>query len=102
MCHKSLKKRGVKIHQAKSGCREELDRIRKSKSVAGRLQESNHSEPSSKTKPNEMTSNNETHVTGKKKKRKAEMKPRYRMQLRVCLEYIKEEIISKKRRKSEE
>ena len=68
VCHKSFKKRGLKIHQAKSGCREELDRIRKSKSVAGRLQESNHSESSSKTKPNEMTSNKETHVTGKEKK----------------------------------
>ena len=38
VCHKRFKKRGIKIHQAKSGCKEVLNRIRKSKSDAGRSQ----------------------------------------------------------------
>ena len=50
VCKKRFKgARGVRIHQAKSGCKAALgqDRVKKSKPVAGEFQESNHSDFSS-------------------------------------------------------
>ena len=61
VCHGSFKKRGLKIHQAKSkSCKKALNRMKYSKSAAGGLPEPHHSDSPRIPKPKDFASNFET------------------------------------------
>ena len=68
VCHRSFKKRGIKIHQAKSGCKKALNRIKNSKSEAEGLQETHHSDSFCTEEPNSIYPEKETPVGDKESK----------------------------------
>ena len=67
ICHRSFKKRGLKIHQAKTSCKKALNRMQVSKSKAGGFPEPHHSDSPRIQKPEDLASDIETPVMDKER-----------------------------------